>query len=78
MAHINCDVCRVWMAVCMVSPLRCGGIHYNEFGQAVCNSGRLWNDVVEEHDEKHRAEVEKYWNYNKDHLEFHGMKYESK
>lgn len=72
---INCNICRMWLAHCMASPLRCPGLGYNAEKQLITSSGRLWSDIVAEHQAKRIKERDLYWNENKEHLESHGIRY---
>jgi uncharacterized protein YbaR (Trm112 family) len=65
---IACPVCKEWLAYCMVAPIRCPGLTYARDGTPITPSGRIWSEVVAEHQaEEHDARLE-YWRKNKDHI----------
>jgi hypothetical protein len=41
----------------LASPLRCGGIHYDEHGIPRTRTGADWNAIVARHEQKRQAEL---------------------
>jgi hypothetical protein len=69
---LSCDICKQYLALSMFQPLRCPGLSYNEKGEQVTGSGKLWSEIVKEHEEAHAKELqefrEKYSQHMKEHL----------
>jgi hypothetical protein len=70
---VKCDICKTFLALSMVSPLRCPGLDYNEKGQLVTHSGKKWSDIQKKHDEHCKKELQAYMQKHKRHLMLHGM-----
>lgn len=70
---LSCEICKGFLLECMYQPLRCPGLSYNENGDAITSTGKLWKDIEAEHEKKHEEQAKLYINEHKDHLISHGM-----
>lgn len=69
-----CPICKRYLALSMTSPLRCPGLSYNDTGEQIVNSGRLWSEIVKEHEEESRKKLESYYAKHKKHIDNHFVK----
>lgn len=58
---------------CNSEPLRCSGFSYNNDGDAVTLTGKLWKDIEAEHKQKHEGQIWLYIKEHQEHLISHGM-----
>jgi hypothetical protein len=72
---MECPICLRYLAHCMVEPVRCGGLLYNDKNQLVTKTGKLWREVLEENEQKEKVAREKFYIDNKKHLEKHFKEY---
>jgi hypothetical protein len=70
---LSCEICKGFIALYRHQPLRCPGLSYNENGDAITYTGKLWKDVEAEHKAKHEERVRLYIEEHRDHLISHGM-----
>lgn len=68
---LSCAICKGFLIMCMHQPLRCGGLSYNENGDAITSNGKLWKDIEAEHKAKHKERVRLYIEEHRDHLILH-------
>jgi len=69
---VKCNICKTFLALSMVSPLRCPGLDYKK-GQLVTSSGKKWSDIQKKHDEHCKKELQAYMQKHKRHLILHRM-----
>jgi len=73
---IECNICRGFLAVSMISPLRCPGMDYREIDGkqiAYTATGIPWNEYVQKFEDQKNKEYEDYKNTHKEHLIEHGV-----
>jgi len=67
----GCRVCKTWLTLHMVNPLRCGGLHYDTDGRLVTCSGELWEDIIRKNNEEQIQHRLSFLDKHKSHLELH-------
>ena len=68
---LKCKICREYVAHCMVEPLRCGGLHYDEDGRLITENGVLWEDIENKNNQKNKDEMEKFLQEYGEHIKNH-------
>lgn len=51
---------KIRLALAMISPLRCGGIHYDDQGIPRTRTGANWNEIVHDHEQQHRKQLDAF------------------
>ena len=65
---LSCKICAEYLALCMVEPLRCPGLNYNDNGELITSDGTLWSDIVSKNESKNKTELDIFIKENKLHL----------
>ena len=68
---LSCEICKGFLVMCMYQPLRCPGLSYNENGDAITYTGKLWKDIEAEHEKKYKERVKLYIEEHREHLISH-------
>lgn len=68
---LSCPICRKYLALSMISPIRCPGLSYNGKGQQIVSNGKLWSDIVKKYEKEEKCRNEKYYSKHKKHLDSH-------
>ena len=66
-----CKTCTKYLALSTTSPLRCTGISYNDNGEQIVNSGRLWSEIEKEHEDEQRKKLKSFYDKHKRHIDNH-------
>lgn len=73
---LKCDICRGYLAVSMVSPIRCPGMDYREInGKKVpyTSTGIPWDEYIQSYEDLDNKRREAYIKEHKAHLIEHGI-----
>ncbi len=71
---IKCDICKGYLAACMVTPIRCPGKDYREIGGKLVpytTTGIPWDEYINGFKERDKKRREDYYNEHKEHLDKH-------
>ena len=73
---MKCDICRGYLAVCMVEPVRCPGLGIENgryyVGRKGTSSFQWWDEILKEVKDRQEKERQAYFEANKEHLLKHG------
>jgi hypothetical protein len=71
---LSCEICREYLrylSFSMHQPLRCPGLDYNDKGERVTKSGKLWSVIEKEYEDAHIKEFKKFREKHRQHLKEH-------
>lgn len=76
-SFLKCDICRVYVSLCMGNPLRCIGLgiingrHY--VGKVGTSSFKWWDEVEKDNNDKIEREKGEFFEKHREHLMTHGF-----